>query len=63
MHQSVEPSLQSFYFERIHLTSINKKLSLESIIIECVGVPLQFPHQLAIRFVPELVNLWTKLHR
>ena len=41
-----------------------QKFSLKSIIIEqCVGDWAFFPHQLAIEFILELVNLWTKLHR
>ena len=41
-----------------------QKFILKSIIIQrCVGDLVFFPHQLAIKFVLELVNLWTKLHR
>ena len=44
-----------------HTPQHKQKLSLKYIIIEQrVGV---LSHQLANRFVLELVNLWTKLHR
>ena len=56
MHLSAEPSLQRCYFEHIYLST--NKSSLQFIIIEQrVGVLFS---QLTIRFVLELVNLWTK---
>ena len=40
-----------------------QKFSLKSMIKQCVGALCLFPHQLAIGFVLELVNSWTKLHQ